>query len=64
MNRSNSNLLSILPPMDYASGFVFINDISLSTISLTKAYKIKSTSNTVNIGKSRKLYDNESVKRK
>lgn len=55
MNRSNSNLLSILPPMDYASGFVFINDISLSTISLTKAYKIKSTSNTVNIGKSRKL---------
>lgn len=50
--------------MDYASGFVFINDISLSTISLTKAYKIKSTSNTVNIGKSRKLYDNESVKRK
>lgn len=46
MNRSNSNLL---PPMCYASGLVFINDISLSTISLTNAYKIKSTSNTVSI---------------
>lgn len=49
MNRSNSISLSILPPMYYASGLVFINDISLSTISLTNAYKIKSTSNTVSI---------------
>lgn len=37
--------------MYYASGLVFINDTSLSTISLTNAYKIKSTSNTVNIDK-------------
>lgn len=35
--------------MYYARGLVFINDTSLSTISLTNAYKIKSTSNTVNI---------------
>lgn len=34
--------------MYYARGLVFINDTSLSTISLTNAYKIKSTSNTVN----------------
>lgn len=37
--------------MYYARGLVFINDTSLSTISLTNAYKIKSTSNTVNIDK-------------